>query len=277
MTLPRYKKSLIKHAVSILFIAILGFAILFYFSNNTTSSTAVGSTTGAIALERKTALENDTVREQHNMSKSEVSSQLPAVQGNLISPEYRRSVQNKYRCGTLSRLLRMNKEDRHPNMERVNDLEKRLAEDCTGLNLSTASIYDDLFSLASAGDLGAIHQFATAPPLADPDRKTERELEIKFANDLPLLLSKGVAMGDVTSMRLSAEYFISCNIRIAGVSLFSLNPNYHTDGPASLAYLQRARELSGPDKNSRYEKLEILLDQARRSAGLTSTCPGPDA
>lgn len=187
--------------------------------------------------------------------------------------EQKRAVQQKYQCGTTSRTLQR-MEKRVPRDEvNIARFKTIMSKDCSGLDLSSKSIYEDLKLLARTGDLAAIHQFATAPPLVDPDPKVENALIDDFVAELPALLSKGVALSDPVSMRLSAEYFVSCRIKIVGVPLFARNRNYRTDGPEALRLLRMARDISGEDKDPRYAEFERLLDSASRGLQSFSTCP----
>ena len=187
--------------------------------------------------------------------------------------EQKRAVQQKYQCGTTLRTLQR-MEKRVPRDEvNIARFKTTMSKDCSGLDLSSKSIYEDLKLLARTGDLAAIHRFATAPPLVDPDPKVENALIDDFVAELPALLSKGVALSDPTSMRLSAEYFMSCRIRIVGVPLFARNRNYRTDGPEALRLLRMARGISGEDKDPRYAEFERLLDSASRGLQSISTCP----
>ncbi len=185
------------------------------------------------------------------------------------------AVQRKYRCGTIARILELSEKTTYRNEATIAQSKVTLAKECSGLDLSSKSIYEDLKHLARTGDLDAIHQFATAPPLADPNPKVQNELIDDFVAELPALLSKGVALSDPTSMRLSAEYFVSCRIKIVGVPLFARNRNYHTDGPEALRLLRLASGISGDDKDPRYAEFERLLDTASRGLQSVSTCPGP--
>ena len=191
----------------------------------------------------------------------------------FVAQERQLAMQKKYGCGKTLRFLEQSEKAHYRDEKNIARYKAILSEECSGLDLSSKSIYEDLKSVARTGDLAAIHRFATAPPLMDSDPKVQNALIDDFVAELPALLSKGVALNDPISMRLSAEYFMSCRIRIVGVPLFARNRNYRTDGPEALRLLRMARGISGEDKDSRYAEFERLLDSASRGLQFVSTCP----
>lgn len=175
----------------------------------------------------------------------------------------------KYQCGKLQRLRAF-----VTNEHAKKKFDAQMVN-CSPLDLSSTSIYDDLFFLASRGNIEMMQLFVTAPPLADPDPQIEAVLSRRYANEAPVILSRGSSLKDPTLMRLSAEYFAGCRIHLAGMGVLGLNRSYRLDPPAALVLLRSARELSGPAQDPKYQEFERRLQAASDLGGIGEFCPPP--
>lgn len=173
----------------------------------------------------------------------------------------------KYQCGKLQRLRAF-----VTNEDAKKKFDAQMVN-CSPLDLSSQSIYEDLYFLASRDNVEMMRLFVTAPPLADPDPEIQAMLSARYANEAPVILSRGSSLNDPTLMRLSAEYFAGCRIHLAAMGILGLNRSYRLDPPAALVLLRSAREIGGPAQDPKYQEFERRLQAAADNGGAGEFCP----
>lgn len=247
------------------------FLVFFAFNNNTERSNTVKETvvdsTDAQGGGNSSPINSES-NSMHPPEPSGKTSENSNTVGVLFDMDVKqKQFRVKYQCGKLQRLKAF-----VTNEHTKKKFDAQMVN-CSPLDLSSTSIYDDLFFLASRGNIEMMRLFVTAPPLADPDPEIQAALATRYANEAPVILSRGASLNDPTLMRLSAEYFAGCRIHLAAMGVLGLNRSYRLDPPAALVLLRSAREISGLAQDPKYQEFERRLQAASDNGGIGDFCP----